>query len=133
MKIHTNQSPLLITCMMFILMILASSCNYSAKNLSSANLTDDIENKIESQVQNYGVDNNAKIGDELLILVGGQIYNVIYTGKKNNTAQIEDCALSICEQNQQYINEICKDFSFPAGHGILICDTNAYCCNCYCR
>ena len=116
------------------MLIFIVACTPSHKTVDKANLSDDIENKIQSQVQLFGTENKSVIGDELLLIIGNQIYTASYTEKVNNVAQAQDCTVSHCQEVQHQVNEVCKANGWQPGHKVLICDSKTgVCCNCYCK
>ena len=130
MKFQTNQSPLLITCMMFILMILASACNHSAKKLSTANLETEVMNKIESHIQFCGDENKTEEGADIFIIVDGKPYSASY--KKEGSPAFDT---PVCEQqhcsNFPETHQICHEL--PPGSCLLICNgITGECCFCIC-
>lgn len=49
-----------------------------------------------------------------------------------NTADTPECAASKCSSYQNQINAICQAEGWSVGHGVLVCDTTGYCCECEC-
>ena len=133
MKINFNHSIFLFTCMMFILLFLASACNHSAKKLSTANLTDEVRGKIELYASNYAQSIEAAIGTEIPIIMNGNVYTVNYKKEQDNQILSSDCPQSTCNKYGSELREICKENDWPPGHLILVCDpATGTCCNCKC-